>query len=344
MPDYGATDWNLCASELENLAENLGADENVQQPAHFDGDGLRVPHQNNPYALAEGQSDAHHHPTSEYQLQNPTVEPGDFQNAPSNHASSMPPTWNTQPQPVHSDRPRPRRNARRRIRFDGPVSEAVTCECHPERRFVNRAEEARYHNWYRCAQLDCPRANPSFGSQGDLDRHNREIHRIDSQGNRIRGYYCPYLDCSRNRDDFGRKANRNYHIERRHGGALPVGVSLTDLDSVEQLRPQSAEGEPSARAEAAGPSQNMELRHDHSPSSTHSPEPIAPLPDEDMGDKVLQYLHQEIRKLTRRQRRVQSEMNVINSQIRQRRAEHRSENRGQHGVLRRERPTRRRPY
>ncbi|KAF3482558.1 uncharacterized protein GIQ15_05317 [Arthroderma uncinatum] len=80
---------------------------------------------------------------------------------------------------------------------------------------------------YKCNDPDCAKL-PGFTYSGGLLRHQREVHRMHTQGKKL---MCPYSDCNRSSGKgFTRQENLKEHIRRLHRSEdLPVEINNTNL-------------------------------------------------------------------------------------------------------------------
>ncbi|EEQ34253.1 conserved hypothetical protein [Microsporum canis CBS 113480] len=80
---------------------------------------------------------------------------------------------------------------------------------------------------YKCNDPDCAKL-PGFTYSGGLLRHQREVHRMHTQGKKL---MCPYSDCNRSSGKgFTRQENLKEHIRRLHRSEdLPLALNNTTL-------------------------------------------------------------------------------------------------------------------
>jgi hypothetical protein len=86
---------------------------------------------------------------------------------------------------------------------------------------------ARESRRYQCKIPGCPRTDaqtterPTFGSSSDLNRHYREIHGIDTDGNAVGKHCCVHETCKRYAVGFRRWSNLMDHLQKMHDGKIP---------------------------------------------------------------------------------------------------------------------------
>ncbi|DAA74711.1 TPA_exp: hypothetical protein A8136_3027 [Trichophyton benhamiae CBS 112371] len=80
---------------------------------------------------------------------------------------------------------------------------------------------------YKCNDPDCAKL-PGFTYSGGLLRHQREVHRMHTQGKKL---MCPYSDCNRSSGKgFTRQENLKEHIRRLHRSEdIPLTLNNTTL-------------------------------------------------------------------------------------------------------------------
>lgn len=80
---------------------------------------------------------------------------------------------------------------------------------------------------YKCNDPDCAKL-PGFTYSGGLLRHQREVHRMHTQGKKL---MCPYSDCNRSSGKgFTRQENLKEHIRRLHRSEdIPFTLNNTTL-------------------------------------------------------------------------------------------------------------------
>ncbi|QSS59465.1 C2H2 transcription factor [Histoplasma capsulatum] len=142
---------------------------------------------------------------------------------------------------VESARPRlavrrtrePPKNATGQIYCDHP-------DCHDHIPYFKRPCEWNKHmdkhdRPYKCTNPDCNKML-GFTYSGGLLRHQREVHKMNSQGKKL---LCPYPDCNRSSGKgFTRQENLKEHLRRLHRGG--DGRSPDDPISLEANEPENS--------------------------------------------------------------------------------------------------------
>jgi hypothetical protein len=84
---------------------------------------------------------------------------------------------------------------------------------------------AKHTRPYACPEIGCD-VSP-FGGKAGLQRHKREVHRLNDGYDRpAKEYRCPKPGCKRNQRAFSRQSNMREHYRRTHGSHLQIDLAI----------------------------------------------------------------------------------------------------------------------
>jgi len=92
---------------------------------------------------------------------------------------------------------------------------------------------AKHTRPYACPEIGCD-VSP-FGEKAGLQRHKREVHRLNDGYDRpAKEYRCPKPGCKRNQRAFSRQSNMREHYRRTHGSHSQIDFA-TDIPRAANL-------------------------------------------------------------------------------------------------------------